>query len=320
MYVLELGGEDDAFAVAEARAASSDVELLAPGVALAATIDSTRIRGLAFTHRASELLGQTPATVERASEMLSDVNLDRAGTVAVRARDVRDTAGVSTEDAERVLGRLLVDRGFTVDLEEPDHELRALFADDVCVLGWLSAESERGFGNRAPTDRPFFQPGSMDPLEARAIANLAGARPGVRVVDPMCGTGGLLLEAGLLGAEVVGSDVQRKMIYGTRRNFRHYLEGEWSVLRADVSHLPFRDESADAAVFDAPYGRQSKIEGDLETVVRRALSDAHRVVDRAVVIADRSLAAVAGDTGWILEDRFERRVHRSLTRHIHVLG
>ncbi|MXR22225.1 TIGR01177 family methyltransferase, partial [Halobacterium sp. PCN9] len=42
MYVLELGGADDAFAAAEARAAASDVEVVAPGVATAADVDSER--------------------------------------------------------------------------------------------------------------------------------------------------------------------------------------------------------------------------------------------------------------------------------------
>lgn len=58
--------------------------------------------------------------------------------------------------------------------------------DSVCALGWLAAESVRDFGTRAPTDKPFFQPGSMDPLLARAVANVAGARSGATILDPMC--------------------------------------------------------------------------------------------------------------------------------------
>jgi len=120
---------------------------------------------------------------------------------------------VSTETAERELGQILVDRGFSVDLEDPDHLLRVAFSEgtleadgddgvleplesdgtgdadgervSVCALGWLAAESVRDFGTRAPTDKPFFQPGSMDPLLARAVANVAGARPGATILDPM---------------------------------------------------------------------------------------------------------------------------------------
>jgi tRNA (guanine10-N2)-dimethyltransferase len=38
-----------------------------------------------------------------------------------------------------------------------------------------------------------------------------------------------------------------------------------------------------------------------------------------VVVADRSWADEAEEAGWTVEERFERRVHGSLTRHVHVL-
>jgi tRNA (guanine10-N2)-dimethyltransferase len=243
----------------------------------------------------------------------------------VRARDVRGTAGVDARRAERELGRVLVDRGFSIDLEWPDHELRAVFAGDVCALGWLDVEGERGFGERAPTEKPFFQPGSMDPIEARAVANIAGARPGATILDPMCGTGGILVEAGLVGARVVGFDAQPKMVRGARRNLAHYLEGgdspAFDVGLADAGRLPLRDGSVDGVVVDVPYGRQSKVASpDLEALVGDVLGEARRVAGRAVAVADRSRAAAAEEAGWRVEAVFERPVHRSLTRYVHVLS
>jgi len=214
----------------------------------------------------------------------------------------------------------LVNQGFEVDLGAPDHELRVLFAGETCALGWLAVEADRGFGERAPTDRPFFQPGSMAPIEARAVANLAGARPGTTVLDPMCGTGGLLIEAGLLGADVIGLDAQPKMVRGARENLEAALGGDAVLARADATRLPIGTGAVDAVVFDAPYGRQSRIEGeDLESLLRRALSESRRVAARGVVVSDQSLEAVVGEAGWTLKAQFERRVHRSLTRHVHVL-
>lgn len=319
MYVLELGGEDDAFA---AREASPDAEVVAPGVGVVVGIVPERVRGLAYTHRASALVGRTDASVESARVLLETAPLDRTGTVAVRARDVRDTAGVDTQQAERTLGSVLVERGFDVDLSNPDHELRALFSDDSCFLGWLEVESRRDFGSRMPTDKPFFQPGSMDPLLARALANIAGAGPGATLLDPMCGTGGLLVEAGLVGATVLGFDAQWKMTRGAATNLAHYLpeDAAFGVVRGDATHLPLPDDSVDAVVFDAPYGRQSKIANfDLDDLVAGALAEARRVADRAVVVGDRDWAAAAREIGWTVESTFERRVHRSLTRYVAVL-
>ncbi|MBP1986416.1 methyltransferase domain-containing protein [Halolamina salifodinae] len=348
MYCLELAGEDDAFAAREAEAAAAGVDPLAPGLALAGHVDRERLRGLAYTHAADELVARTEAGIHAAEIALeAAAPFDREGTVAVRARDVRGLTGVSTADAERRLGGVLVAQGYEVDLDDPDHELRALFSaaegledpdgsegadapgripasDGVCVLGWLGTESERGFGERRPTDRPFFQPGSMAPMDARALANIAGAAPGRTILDPMCGTGGTLIEAGLVGADVVGTDAQWKMVRGTKKNLDALVEGvDAHVSRADATRLPLRDDVVGGVVFDAPYGRQSKIATHrLEDLVGGALREVARVSGddaTCVLMADRDWREAVAPTEWRVTDRFERRVHGSLTRHVHVL-
>ena len=349
MYWLELAGETDAFAAREAATAATGVDLLAPGVARTGSVDLGRVRRLAYTRAAHEAIARTDADVDAAAAALRAASLDRSGSVAVRARDVRATSGVSTGAAERELGGVLVDRGFDVDLDDPDHVLRALFAAgpraehdavagadggdaDLGALGWVAVEAARDFAPD-PTDRPFFQPGSMAPADARAYANLAGAAPGRTLLDPMCGTGGLPLEAGLVGADAVACDAQAKMVRGARENFREYLDGDsgrddpgtdgspdWHVARGDATALPLADDAVDGVAFDAPYGRQSKIaRHELADLVAGALDEAARVAPRAVLVADRDWRAPARAAGWTVDAAFERRVHRSLTRHVLVL-
>ena len=317
MYLLELVGDDDAFARREAASRASDVRALAPGLATARGV--RRPETLAYTRRVGRLVGTADPTVKGAVALLEAASVDRSGSVAVRARDVRGRAGVDTRAAERRLGAVLVDRGFSVDLEAPDHTLLAMFSE-AAALGWLTAEPPRGYGDRQPTEKPFFQPGSMAPADARALANLAGAGPEADILDPMCGTGGVLVEAGLSGSEVVGVDVQAKMAAGARENLAHYLDDGFEVLRGDATASPFADAAFDGVVFDAPYGRQSKVEHDsLVTLVEDALAEACRVGPRAVVVGDRPYDEAAEAAGWSVDSRFERRVHRSLTRHVHVL-
>jgi tRNA (guanine10-N2)-dimethyltransferase len=353
VYVLELAGEDDAFAAREAGVAvpGGTPTVRATGIATADAVDPERVRRLALCHHASAVVAWTAATVVAARDALEAATIDRSGSVAVRARDARSSTGIDTQAVERALGDVLVDRGFTIDLEDPDHELRAIFgameddsnedgsddresddADGIAFLGWHVASSRRDFGDRRPTDRPFFQPGSMDPLLARAVVNLAGAGPGVTVCDPLCGTGGLLIEAGLVGADRIGLDVQRRMVAGTRRNLQAALNetggqdsgGERPAVdlaQADASRLPLVGDAADAVVFDAPYGRQSKIAGrSVDALVAEVLRETARIAPRAVVVADRSLAEPVADSPWTLAWRHERRVHQSLVRHLHGLG
>lgn len=324
MYLLEFAGEHDRFAAREAATAASDVAPIAAGLATARGISG--VERLAFTRRVADLVGTTDAEVESARALLSVATVDRAGSVAVRARDVRGSTGVDTQRVERILGGVLVDRGFPVDLEDPDHVLLVLFGDGTrtgngtaCALGWLVAEPPREFAP-APTDRPFFQPGTMDPPLARALANLAGARPGRTILDPMCGTGGVLVEAGLVGARTVGVDAQAKMARGARENLVAYLSGGFETLEGDATRLPVVRDAVDGVVFDAPYGRQSSIRGgDRHSLVAGALGEARRVAPRAVVVGDRDWADVARNQGWIVETALSRRVHRSLVRHVLVL-
>lgn len=319
MYLLEFAGEDDAFAAREAASTCDAVAPLATGLATARAV--ARVRDLAYTRTASELIGTTEPNVESARALLDAGSVDREqrpGTVRVRACDVRGSTGVSTAATERALGDVLVERGFGVDLESPDHELRAVFSDDVCAVGWRVAASTRDFGSRDPGCRPFFQPGSMSPMLARALVNLAGAGPDSRILDPMCGTGGTLIEAGLVGAAVVGSDAQWKMVRGATENLA-WAGVDGDVVRANARGLPFADGAFDGCVFDAPYGRQSKVVGDLRDLVTDALAEARRVAPRCVLVADRDWRDAAEHAGWTVESAFERRVHRSLTRHVLVL-
>ncbi len=320
MYLLELAGEDDAFAGAEAATAAEAVSVVAPGVATARDLDGDRFVHLAYAHRASEYVFRTDGTIRAGIEALAKAPLDRQGSVAVRARDVRGTADVDTASAERRLGQVLVDAGYVVDLEAPDHVLVALFSGETLFLGWRVAETVRDYGERAPTDRPFFQPGSMDPQLARAVVNFARVGPRDRLLDPMCGTGGLLVEAGLVGAKPVGFDAQPSMVAGARENLREFVGRDAAVGVADATRLPLGEDSVAAVVFDAPYGRQSKIAGhELDTLVTGALAEARRVADRAVLVANRAVESTAKEVGWSVDGLYERRVHRSLTRFVHVL-
>lgn len=319
MYVLELAGEDDQFAIAEAHAAASNVAPLGPGLASATTLHTDRLAGLAYTRHASHIIANTTGTIDHAVDALRNASLDRTGTAAVHARDIRGTAGIDTQAAERRLGEIIHTHGLDIDLETPDHELRALFANDICVLGWLHASSTRGFGARAPTNKPFFKPGAMDPLDARAVANLAGAAPETTILDVMCGTAGILVEAGLLGADIIGIDVQREMVAGARQNLTEYLHQDYSLIVGDARHLPI-NKQVDALVFDAPYGRQSKIKSQSsKALIKAALQEARLITNDVVMISDHDLSGQIEPAGWRCTNLFERRVHRSLTRYIHIL-
>ena len=70
------------------------------------------------------------------------------------------------------------------------------------------------FEERKVQHRPFFSPISLHPKLARVLVNISAIKRDETLLDPFCGTGGILIEAGLIGAKVIGSDIEEKMIEG----------------------------------------------------------------------------------------------------------
>lgn len=324
MYLLELAGQDDRFAIAEAALACHGLNRLAPGIASADGVDQDLAGRLALTHAVLSSVVEVEGDLDDLEAAMRAVTLERRGTVAVRATAVRGEADIDVQLVERRIGQILVDRGFDVDLDSPDLVLRILATGGIetgWYGGWVTVEPERSYGARRPPMRPFRQPGTMRPQLARALVNLSGIDTGEILLDPMCGAGAILTEAALVGVQPVGVDIQPKMVEGARENVEAFASHGPKPLfvRGSAARLPIR--RADAAVFDAPYGRQSPIGFEsAQGLVRATLSELYQVVDTCVVVFDRPLDDLMTSTGWVVVDRFERRVHRSLTRHIAVLN
>ena len=110
-------------------------------------------------------------------------------------------------DVERSLGARLAP-GRVVDVHGPDVVVRAFLTADRVLVGVEAWHNDpKVLARRHARLRPHSSPVSLEPRIARAVVNLGRLRPGQTVYDPMCGTGGLLLEAADMGLRAVGSDV-----------------------------------------------------------------------------------------------------------------
>lgn len=319
MYILELSGEDDEFAIAEAQNATTNAKIIAPGLAICENISIDRIPHLAYTHSISTFLSKSKISMPDVINSLNHTHLEENSSIAIRARDVHRSTGIDTQKVEKEVGQTFVNNGFSVDLTNPDYEVKILFSGDICLTGSLIKKTLKGYSSRNPTKKPFFQPGSMGPIEARAIANLAGSRAGSVILDPMCGTGGILIEAALMGSTVYGMDIQKKMVHGARQNLKHYLENNFYILQGDATNIPLKGEF-DSVMFDIPYGRQSKIAAPSQTkLVEKTLTEAFSLTNKVILISNIPLEKLIRKTGWDLSNYFPRKVHNSLTRYVHIL-
>jgi tRNA (guanine10-N2)-dimethyltransferase len=246
----------------------------------------------------------------------------RSGTYRVRVYGENDGAegeqGTISSIAEKVGGK--------VSLDDPDREVTA-YVGDGGTKTYLAITTPRamrqGWAKRRPRSRAFFHPSAIFPKLSRALVNLSGAQPGDAFLDPFCGTGSLLIEASIIGADPVGIDLARKMVRGARRNSLKYGQPWLGIIRADTRNPPIRQVAAVAT--DIPYGRASSA-GGLESgeILRSLLEGAREVLPRGkklVVMHPNTLKV--GPMAEAGELRMEREldiyIHRTLTRTITVL-
>lgn len=275
---------------------------------------------LAMTHSIIEVAAMCEQNLNSIYNAALHMDFHKA-KMSVRAKRIKSR--LKSTDVERTIGEALFERGYKANLKHPEVTVRAILTNDVCVFGTLLTLIEGGsFELRRPHLKPFFYPGVLLPRTARAAINLTGIKTGEVLLDPFCGTGGILIEAGLVGVKVLGSDAQRMMVCGTQMNMDYYGIDN-TLLIQDAQQLGLTDECMDSVVTDLPYGRSARIKAHSHSQLRsKAINEIFRVLKkgrRAVIISDDPIDADVVDAGFLIEESHTQYVHKSLTRRIVVL-
>jgi tRNA (guanine10-N2)-dimethyltransferase len=265
-------------------------------------------------------------------EILANVGSDALGeficdeSFAVRVRRVKGvTPELRVVELERKLGEQILETVKTtkVNLSNPQKTFFGVLTDSRFIFGLKTAEIiPKPFSERRPRKRPVFHPTAMPAKLARAMVNLAQPRRGELVLDPFCGTGGMLVEAGLIGCRVLGFDAKPHMLRGGLKNILHYGIKPEGVAIADARYPPVT--KVDCIVTDPPYGRSASTLGtSTRLIVEDFLSAVGDIVPRGGRICMAAPKTVkiedAGEEAGFkhLESHFVY-VHRSLTREIAV--
>jgi tRNA (guanine10-N2)-dimethyltransferase len=318
--IFELSGENPTLPFAELGCVGTVLDQRLQ-VAVADCPDPDTARRLAMTHVVLEYLGECEPDLAAFEDLLKDLSLETRQAFAGRAKKVHggcnDHNPCSQKAFENMIGTMITG---PVDLKNPEVEFRAILSEDRCYFGKVLFTFNRGsFDIRNPGKRDFFHPGVMMPRMARTLVNIAGVQQGDTMLDPFCGTGGILIEAHLLGAFTIGSDFDPLMILGSRQNIPDSY-----LMLADSTHLPFCDHKLDAIVTDFPYGQSVSIKktDTMDALYSDALEEIRRILKqgkRAVVVTHRDISPIAAEYFMVVQ-RHEQRVHKSLTRRILVLA
>ena len=142
--------------------------------------------------------------------------------------------------------------GWRVDLENYDYDVRVYVTDDHALVGLrLSPEALHKRG------RVAHGVASLNPTVAYAMCRIAAPTPSEVFVDPMCGSGTILVERSRWrdGSLVVGGDAFEEPLGLARRNLT--AQGAVPALvNWDAKRLPLADASVDKLVSNLPWGRR----------------------------------------------------------------
>jgi tRNA (guanine6-N2)-methyltransferase len=173
-------------------------------------------------------------------------------------------------------------------LENGDHNWR-LGEDDADVEFWATMLRDEfiltiRLSDDAMRIRDYkiaHRPGSLRPSVAAALAMLSNPSPDDVFLDPLCGTGTVLIERAHCGryAMLLGGDSDRDTLDAARENigprYKPIELKQW-----DAVALPLEDGSVDKIVSNLPWGMKHGSHADNRRLYPRLIAEFRRVLKR----------------------------------------
>ncbi|WP_081954600.1 TRM11 family SAM-dependent methyltransferase [Neobacillus niacini] len=145
--------------------------------------------------------------------------------------------------------------------------------------------------------KPHSYSTALSTRVARAVVNIAIPDPtGIKVIDPCCGIGTVLVEALSMGIDIVGSDNNPLILAGTRENIAHF------GLSCEVKFIDMRDitNHYDVAIIDLPYNLCSVISPEEQLEM---LQSARGIAKKVVVVTVEPIDEILIKAGFDIVDR-----------------
>ena len=286
------------------------------------SIDSVERRAYYVKYSLEEMLisDNTPQEIFSA---LKELDLSRYEMRSFRLSLRRLGGSGPAKDVKEIKGRIeriLELWGAKRVLVKPDLWLMGFFSGEHFILGKLLKEVNRNISNRLPHKRPYFHPSSMHPSLAGSLVNLSRAKLNDVFLDPFCGVGSILLEAGRLGCITLGGDVSPWMGKAAMKNLLNYGVKP-SIVVSDARNLPFR--KCKSAATDPPYGKNTSTRGiKVERLVRDFFSSIYGLMDHGgylCFVSQTPSNIIEGvEAGFKHVESHFLEVHSSLEREIAV--
>jgi tRNA G10 N-methylase Trm11 len=193
------------------------------------------------------------------------------------------------------------------DLDAPLHRFLIVVQEERFWFGEILAEGQHTYVQHDA--KPYRTSNSLPSRLARALVNLVSP-PARSILDPLCGTGSILLEAQALGLTAYGIDWNPKMVFMSRRNLEHF----GYTVEVMCGNALDCQRTADAIVTDLPYGRSLKMDREKLLPI---IQQAKRLAPQAVYLAEQDVSAWLEEAGYQEIEVFRVRKRAGMSRYVH---
>ncbi len=272
------------------------------------------ISRLAYTNIAYDVLARCASY--QLKETLKDIVWDK---ICHPSYGVRSRTGLVVEkDAAHYIWSAV--QSPIVDLRHPETWVVFFaFKGDIliCKQVW---KNPKNFMQRRAHLRPAPHPSSLDPRLARACINLSSLKRGV-LLDPFCGSGGILLEAGKMRLRTAGFDLDEPMLKRARKNLDRYGVTNTVLKNCDAVEEKNYAFHIDAIVTDVPYGKGSSLhQRKRDDLYEKVLATLAKVkCPRFCIIFPSDYQKEFIEKYFTVVAEFVYPVHASLSKTIYVL-
>ena len=308
-----LSGENPEIASSEAQMFVRDASLDGRLLIAECNREISELNGLAYTKKIYRLLFS--CSKNKLKEMMENFGWNRVYKESFSLRIFG--MDKKKDHSEKELASIIWNSAKKprVDLENAKTKI-GIFISKKAYCCILIGEPKNNFDKRKPQFRPGFAPVSLSPKLARAMVNLSGAKKEA-ITDPFCGTGGILVEAGLTGNRAVGYDIDSRMLEKCRKNLEFYKIQNYRLTRKNALEIKKRCRYI---VTDLPYGQSSIMEG--KNLYRDFIRNLKRILGKRAVIGlphGAEYKRIFSSEGLKVIKSFSYYIHKSLTKEIFVV-
>ena len=230
------------------------------------------------------------------------------------------------KEAASVIYNIVSKKGKSVSIDNSDTNIVILYImgkneTEIIITEEIFSINEK-FHLRRPDKRPCLKPISLSPRIARVCINLLNLKKTKikTIIDPCCGTGGFLIEAGMMGYEPTGMDIMPEMIQCTKKNLNFFKISGYELLLGDLTKTD-PEKEYDGLITDLPYGKNTKSEKNIEESYQNFIKGMKKYSKNIVIITPSfiDINKIIEKNNLELKYQYKIKVHNTLNRILSVI-